>query len=192
MKFVLLLSLFLVISFSQDSIINQIEKSIFFPNSDDHKIALCLSIQNFNNKLEKYISGNIWISDNLAINSSISPNSFNNDFNLYYNTSITYIPLIFKSDIFSSNLNFGMHRFRFYKKKSFRWYNFMLSTNFKFKNHNLILSWIYLSNIKKNHFIDISYKNKIYKNLFLFIGSKIYSEIHNLKFQPTIKLLTIL
>ena len=98
MKFVLLLSLFLVISFSQDSIINQIEKSIFFPNNDDHKIALCLSIQNFNNKLEKYISGNIWISDNLAINSSISPNSFNNDFNLYYNTSITYIPLIFKSD----------------------------------------------------------------------------------------------
>ena len=80
---------FIVFCYSQNSIPNQIEKSIFFFNENDHKVSLGISFQNSNNTIDKYFSGNLWFSDNLAINSSLSSSSNNSDINLYYNNNLT-------------------------------------------------------------------------------------------------------
>ena len=180
--------LLIVFSFTQNSIPNQIEKSIFFFNEDDHKVSLGLSFQNLNNQIEKYFIGNVWLSDNLAINSSLSSSLENSDINLYYKNSITYIPSNFKSNNISANINFGMHRMRFYKSKSYRWYDFSILCNFKFNVHKIILAWNYLTHTRNKHIFNLSYKRKIHNNINIIIGSKLFKD-NNIKFQPNLKLM---
>ncbi len=181
--------LFLVFSFSQNPIPNQIEKSIFFYSENDNKVSLGLSLQNSSGQIDEYFTGNIWLSDNLAINSSLSKNSSNSDINLYYNNSITYVPLIFKSNDISANFNFGMHRIRFYKSKSYRWYDLSILSNFKYNNYKIILSWHYLTNIRNKHIINIFYKKLLYKKFNILIGSKFYTYNKKINFQPNLKLI---
>ena len=179
---------FIVFCYSQNSIPNQIEKSIFFFNENDHKVSLGISFQNSNNTIDKYFSGNLWFSDNLAINSSLSSSSNNSDINLYYNSSITYLPssTIFKN--FSTNINIGMHRVRLYKYRSFKWYDFSLLSSFKFNSHKILLAWNYLTHIKNKHLIHFSYKRMINDNVNLIIGSKIYRN-NSIKIQPHFRLM---
>ncbi len=186
MNFIFLF-LLLAISSSQNSIPHKIERSIFFFNENDHKTSLMVSFQK-NEQIEKYFSGNIWLSENLAINSSLSSSTKNYDINLYYNTSITYRPSNFKFKYFSGNLNLGMHTIRFYNYRSFKWYDFSFLLNSMLDNHKFYLAWNYYTHVKNKHIFHLAYKRLIYQNINILIGSKIYNE-SNIVIQPFLKLM---
>ena len=188
MNYLLILLFCIAFSFSKSLIPNQIERSIIFYNSDNYKTSIGLSFQNSNGQTNKYFSGSIWLSDNLAISSSLSNSSINADINLYYNNSLIYIPLIFKTNDISAKFNFGMHRIRFYKNKSYRWYDLSIVSNFNYKKNKIILSWQYITNIKTKHILNLAYEKLLYKKINILIGSKFYTENKKISIQPNLQL----
>ena len=189
MNFLLILSFFITFSFSQNIIHDKIERSIFFYNSYDNKTSLGIGCQNSNGQTNKYFSGSIWLSDNLAISSSLSNSSIDSDINLYYNYSMAYIPLIFKTNNISAKFNFGMHRIRFYKNKSSRWYDLSIVSDFNYNKNKIILSWHYFTTIKTKHIINLAYKKLIYKKLNILIESKFYTKNKKISIQPNLQLI---
>jgi len=160
---------------------------MIFYNADDYKTSIGLRFQNINDHTNKYFSGSIWLSDNLAISSSLSNSSINSDINLYYNNSITYVPLIFPTNNISTKFNFGMHRIRFYQNKSYRWYNLSILSNFDFNKNKIVLSWHYITNIKNKHILTLAYKKLLYKKLNILIESKFYSLNKKIRIQPNLE-----
>ncbi len=190
----LIFNLLVIFNFvlSQHLNFNKIEKSIIIPNINNNKIALFFSFQNNNNKLNKYFSSNIWLSENFGFNATIAPNIKEDIIDLYYNTSLSYIPEILSFDAFKTNLSFTIHRQRFYNLISYRWYDLKLVSNIILNKKNIVLCWIYFENIKNKHVIDLSFNKKLSKNIQSYFGSKFYQSNGKINFQPSIKIVVLL
>ena len=182
-------SFFLINSIVFTQIPNQKEKTFSNFILKDSKVSIGLSFYNFDNSIVKNYFTSIWLSDNLSISSSFSSNISDSDVNLYYNHSIAYHPLMFNNNNIDSYFNFSMHRMRFYEGKSYRWYDYGISSNINYNNHKIILSWHYITEINDKYFFNFYYKKLIYNRMNILLGSKLFRENKKFIFQPNIKLI---
>ena len=163
--------------------------SFYFQHYYDTEMQVSTNIQLIENSIRTYYSGIWWVSPNLNISGTISPARFKNDINLYYQSSIGYIPQLKLLPWVDTSFNTGINRLRYLNEKNYRWYHAALYSSTEGENQFISAAWIYLFNKWHTHIFQIEYNRIMFEKFQISSGIKLWSEDFNIQFQPLIKLL---
>ncbi len=145
--------------------------------------------QEYDNTIRPYFSGKWWISPNLNVSGAFSPSENENDIQLYFQTSIGYIPQLILFPWTDTSFNAGIHRIKYFEEKNYRWYHAAFCFTKKLDNQFLSATWIYLFDEWHTHILQMEYYQNILDNFQFNVGFKISTTNSNSNFQPILGLL---